>query len=270
VMMELKLTNISSQSQILEENTLSLPNHLTVIIKKKNQPARQFIPYAHFCMKSGKKVLAPKESDYGSLFISAGCNGWDLSEPGNYAIQVALHLEKETIVSEPLNLRIAPPHGYDEEYLAQDFFSDDIGRIFTFGGSQFFKHATDTLQEITGKLSKSRVAAHAHLLLGNSVAFDYKQMDLGAKKIKVISADEKVARANLSRALTERMDMAAETLGHIKYKKLVTSFTDFLADKGEKGEAVKIQDDLHKILASRNVLARVLQDIKTQRDEYKK
>jgi hypothetical protein len=44
---------------------------------------------------------------YDSLFISAGRKGWDLAEPGKYTLQLALHLEGEDIVSNPLPLRVA-------------------------------------------------------------------------------------------------------------------------------------------------------------------
>lgn len=95
-------------------------------------------------------------SFYESLFISAGQNGWDLAEPGNYLIQIALHShdEEQDIISNPLHLRIAPPHGYDEELLAQDFFSEDVGRILTFNGSQILTTANDTLREVAERLGE--------------------------------------------------------------------------------------------------------------------
>lgn len=223
----------------------------------------------------------PGESDYESLFVSVGRNGWDLAEPGYYTIQVCLHLDQEDMVSAPLNLRIAPPRGYDEEWLAQDFFSDDVGRILTFDGSQFLEKGNDTLREVAGKLSDRKVAFHARVALGNVKARKYKQLDLGKEKqevmsvhmargkIKVTPANVEEARKELSAALTDQKDVSAESLGHIDYKWYVDRFSDWLAEQGAIKEAAKTQDDLYQTLLARKVLDSVLQEIKKRRDGYK-
>jgi hypothetical protein len=118
---ELTLTNVSSEPTLIPEMVLALQDRMVVIIKKDGSPARQFLPYARYCVRERRRTLAAGESISGSLFLGAGCNGWDLAEPGNYTIQMALHLKGEDVVSNPLRVRVAPPRGYDEEVLAQEF-----------------------------------------------------------------------------------------------------------------------------------------------------
>ena len=90
VTLELKLTNISTEPQIVDANILSSLDAMTVIIKPQGKPAREFRPFGRYCYLPQKIVLRPAESIYSPLAVSAGLNGWDLAEPGRYMVQVAL------------------------------------------------------------------------------------------------------------------------------------------------------------------------------------
>jgi hypothetical protein len=274
VVLELKLTNISSQPMLISDKLLSELDHMIVIIKKDGKPARQFSPYAQYCWKTQLRVLMPGESTYESLFASVGKGGWQIAEPGYYTIQVALHQEdtEEDLVSNPLRLRIAPPRGYDEEFLAQDFFSEDVGRILTFDGSQVLANGNDTLREVSAKLSDRAVAFHAEVALASAMAKEYKILDLedpNHPKIKVISPKVEEARKEFAAALTDQPKMAAKSLGHIDYKYYVDRFSDWLQKQGDVQGAVDVQDELLQTLSDRNVSNRVLHDIKERRDAYK-
>jgi hypothetical protein len=158
VVVEVKLTNLSAEPQLIAERILRDADNMTIIIKKDGKPARQFVPYAQECWHGAVKAVAPAESLYESLFLSVGRNGWDIAEPGYYTLQVALHREGEyDLVSNPLRLRILPPANYDEEHVAQDFFSDEVGRILTFDGSRYFTAGNDTLREVSEHFSNRKV-----------------------------------------------------------------------------------------------------------------
>lgn len=280
VMLELKLTNISSQPQLIEEKLLAMLDHMIVMIKKDGKPARQWAPYAQYCWQHQLRALMPGESVYESLFVSAGKNGWDVAEPGYYTIQVALRLDEQEqdLVSNPLRLRIAPPRDYDEEFLAQDFFSEEVGRILTFDGSQVLNQGNKTLHEVTEKLSDRLVAIHAQVALGNSMAYNYKQLMMPnvkpakkreGKEITVKEpANPQEAHQRLSKALMDKSNEAAKTLGHIDYNYYITRFSKWLAERGNTQEAVKVENNLYQTLSDRNVLDRVLQNIKKRSEEY--
>lgn len=281
VVLEMKLINVSSQPQLIQEKMLSALDKATVILKKKGKPARQFLPYANYCWETRKKALMPGEAAYESLFVSSGLNGCDMAEPGHYTVQMALHLDEEDIVSNPLCLRIAPPRGYDEEFIAQDFFSDDVGRILTFDGSRFLSKGNDTLREVVERLSDRRVALHARVALANAAACDYKQLVLAEGKkemlkpaeavgsqVKVLPSNSETARKEFAAALLAQRDVAAESLGHIDYKCYIDRFSDWLAGQGESKKAVEIQDNLYQTMSARKVLDRVLQEVKARREGY--
>jgi hypothetical protein len=276
ITLELKLTNISQQPQLISSDLISKMENLTVVTKQGNLPARQYTPLAVYCTNPEIRALAPNESIYDSLFISADRNGWGLAEPGNYRMQAVLHFPNEDIVSAPLTLRIAMPHSRTEEVIAQDYFSTEVGRVLTFDGSQFLENANDTLRELSEKLPDTRAARHALVALGNPLTRKYKTLNIketgtgGQRQIEVVAhkIDTAVARKNLNKALTENMELSAESLGHIDYKYYMDQFADWLALQGDKQQAAKLQNDLHKVMAARGVIARVLDEIKATASEY--
>ena len=276
VTLELKLTNTSSQLQLVDEKLLaSSAASMTIIIKKQNRPAQQFVPFAQYCYQSVKQVLRPGESIYESLFVSAGINGWDIAEPGNYSIQATIQVNGEDIISKPLNLKVEPPRGFEEERIAQDFFTEDVGRVLAFDGSRYLESGTDTLREVAGQLAERRVAVHANVALGSMLVGDYKELvaDENGLHIDVHKPQPEEARDFLSKALMEQPDVAAETLGHIDMKDYTDRVSEKLADQGATEEAAKLQDTLYETMSSRTVRGRkvlgsVLQEIKDRRDEY--
>lgn len=124
----------------------------------------------------------PGEAVYDSLFVSVGQNGWTVAEPGIFTLQVALHDEAGDIVSNPLTLRITPPKGYDEEYLAQDLFTEDVGRVLTFDGSRVLDQVMDVLQEISERLDGRRVAAHARIAIAATAMREFKSLQIRARR----------------------------------------------------------------------------------------
>lgn len=279
VTLELKLTNLSRQPQLVDRRVLLASESMTVVIKRDGRPARQHVPYARYCWRPAPRVLDPEGSLYESLFVSAGLNGWDMAEPGQYSVQVALSLGGEDVVSNPLRVRVLPPRGYEEEHLAQDFFSDEVGRVIAVDGSRFLTGGNDILREVSGKLAGRRVALHAQIALGKGLSRDSKQLKEDAKEARkrlgvgVLRAQPKEARDLLNGALCERATEAAESLGHVDFKWYVDGFSRWLAEQGDPVLAAQSQDVLYKALAvrqvgGRKVLDSVLQSVRRERDAY--
>jgi hypothetical protein len=280
VMLELKLTNLRQQPQLIPDDLLMQFENLTIIVKKDGRPARQFAPFARYCTQAQVRSLQPGESIYEPVFVSADRLGWGVAEPGYYRLQAALHLQEEDIVSAPLNIRVAPPRAYEEEYLAQDYFSKDVGRVLAFDGTRFLTKSSDTLRQVTEKLPDRKVTRHAHIALGTATARPYKHLTFGespdaqpsvqrpATGVQIQPPDMEEANRHLSAALTENMEISAESLGHIDFKYYVDLYAELLAAHGEKQEAARVQTNLHRVMAARGVLETVLRDIKTRAEQY--
>ena len=266
VVLELKLTNTSNEPQMVHDKLLSTMERITLVIKKKDKPARQYAPHAQFCWQPKNKVLNPDESIYESLFASAGRNGWEISEPGYYLVQVALDMDGEDIVSEPLMIRIAPPRdNYREEFLAQDVFSDEVARILTFDGSRFLEKGNDVLREVAVQLPNSRLAIHANVPLGKAYAKDFKVLELGDDagdaEIRVAKPDARESARCLGAALTDNMNAAAETLGHVDFKNYLEDYEQTLREQGDQKTAKELRGEAHDCLKKRGVKASVLEEL---------
>lgn len=260
VVLELKLTNISSDPQLVEEHLLSTADRMTVAIKREGRPARQHAPYAQRCWHSRQRVLNPKDAMYESLFVAAGMNGWDVAEPGRYVLQVALHLDDEDIISNPLPLRVSAPHGFDEEDLAQDLFTEDVGRTLAFDGTRELGSANDTLQRAVDEFPKHPVAVHAGVALGSPLVANFKalrinltapptnRLQFSGQGLKLDEAEEQLAPA-----LMEDPAQAARSLGHIDYAESVERLSVGLAKQGEVDKAEGVQRRLVKTLTDRGV-----------------
>jgi hypothetical protein len=273
VTLELKLTNISPKPLFVEKHLLSMTDLMTVIIKRDGGAARQFIPFARYDYHSPREILDPGKSLYESLFISAGNNGWDLAEPGDYCVQVALHHDGQDFLSNKLKIRVLPPRSFEEEHIAQDFFSDDVGRVISFDGSCFLEKANSVLRDVAERLKTQKVAMHASVALGYALNRDFKQLVENEEKpgprfgINIRRASPEEAKKLLMPVLISSSAVAAESLGHIDYKWYVDQFVASLAREGEKNEAMRSQEVLYQTLSQRvvqgrGILKEVLAEIK--------
>ena len=266
VKLELKLTNTSANAVDIDKHALEASNKVTVIITRQGHNGRTWKPYARMCQNPETISLESGASIYETLSISSGLNGWDLAEPGVYDITVHLASGKDTdawaIKSNSLRIRVARPYSLDEERIAQDYISGDVGRVLAFDGSRVLGKANDVLRDLAERLPEKRAALHAAIALGSPLANDFKSMQGGGKRaVEVAKANGAEARKLLGGVITGNADAAAETLGHIGYKQYADQLTDWLATQGDKGEAVKVQQTLHGALTKRNVKKAVLDSI---------
>ena len=278
VYVELKLQNVSNQPVLVDEHTLLDQDSMAIIIKRQGDRARQRIPYARFCMERVMKVLHPGEALYESVLASVGKGGWDIAEPGRYQIQVALRLPSgEDLVSNVLTLRVEPPKDRAEQTLADDLFEDEVGRALSFGGTRVMTKAIDTLEEVSARLGREPVARHARLALGRPLASPFKVLEIdgtaprrmaasaAGARVTVLPADVKVADAHFEGALDDA-DAAAETLGHIRYRRAVERYSTVLEEQGALREAEATLTKAHATLSRRGVLSSVLNELASKKE----
>jgi hypothetical protein len=277
VVLELKLTNITGRPIVVPMKLLSPSHHLTVIVKRRGKPAKEVVPYATYCWQPEHIALNPGESIYDSLFTSVGKGGWDIAEPGYYTIQVALHHHKEDIVSNPLTIRVNPPKNYNEELLAQDFFSEEVGRILTFDGSRVLEGGNNVLQEVIDQLPNSNAAVHCRMAQANALMKEYKGLVVpsGTSEQMRSLAESKTAirttTANLDEAqkllgsILKDPNAAAEILGNIDLNYYLSRYSKALLQEGAKQEAADVLDTLADGLEARGALNKVIDEVKDTR-----
>jgi hypothetical protein len=275
VWLEVKLTNVGDRPRLVDADVLDADS-LTVILKKDGRDARQLVPFRQKCVEPVTKALMPGESIYGTILTSAGLNGWDVAEPGTYMIQAAAHVDDEDVVSAPFVLRIAPPISREEEYTAGDVFTQDTARLLIFGGSRggtpALEHANDVLHEVVERFPERRIALHARVALGNPLTLDYKRLiptDDGLE-LDVASAKPDEAAKLIEPALVDQADVAAESLGHVRYRAIAERIARRLAAIGAEAEATQTIDSAIETLGARSVNGRpvkaeVIEELKETR-----
>jgi hypothetical protein len=277
ITLEVKLTNTDTQPKLLPSTVLD-PQGVLVILKQKGKPARQWLPYARQCRKVDMTVLQPGKSLYEALPVFAGLNGWDVSEPGVYQIQVAVNIDGQSVTSEPLQLRVAPPRSWDEEDVAQEFFSEDVGRTLAFTGTAVLASANEVLRDTVERLPQTRAAIHAAAALATPLARDYKVLVIpeGQPATNRVAAaggivEQRPARVDEAVELLEgsmTTAEAAETFGHITFRRTVEATNQALAKSGAVAPAAAMQASLRDILDERGVLPSVVDEVSDQAKAY--
>ncbi len=257
-MVDVVLTNVSEQPKLVRERILTNLAALTVVVKREGRPAREYRPYASYCSEPALRVMRPKESMIESIFLGAdrasSREGWLLAEPGNYTVQALLRVGEEEIVSAPLQVRVDTPNSYEEERLAQDFFSDEVGRVLFFDGSNVLKTANDTLRELIGKLPSSCAAIHAGVALARAASGERKVLDLtnetrqmssasNAKgKVSKVKSQPGEAQRLFKAALESKPDLAAQSLGQSDFQFYVDRYAETLASESDRKQLKTLRD----------------------------
>lgn len=270
--LEVKLTNSGESPLIVDAARLRSLDSVTLITKRERDPARLYLPFARFCLAPEPTVLQPGESLYAALEPSAGLEGWDVGEPGRYVAQVALHLDGVDLVSNELHFRVAPPRSYDEQDVAQEYFTEDVARILAFDGSRVLTDGNDVLAELRERCPENPAALHAAHALAAPMLQQGKVLTVpdGAEgrtlgettaEFRQTTADPSEAKRLMDEALIADVDASADAFGHIPYKEHVDDYAKALAEEGDTEHAAHVQDRLHACLSDRRVLPRVLEEI---------
>lgn len=261
VVAELKLRNSSPVPVVVDRNALS-GEDLTVVIAAPNKEPRQWLPYARYCHQAEPQVLAPGESLYASLFLSAGLGGWDIADPGSYRVYAAVRTAGGDVLSAPLTLQVMRPSSREEEQVADELFTEDVGRVLAFGGSRVMERANDVLREAVGRLDGRRVAMHAAAALAQSEVVPGRVLrsdDEGRPRFEM--TETSTGGPLVDRAYGD-LGRAADTFGHIGLTRRVGQVAESLAQAGESGPAAAMSNHLAQTLEERGVLAGVVEHVR--------
>ncbi len=259
---ELKLTNTSMVPVVVDAHALTGEN-LTVVIAGAGREARRWLPYARYCFRAEPRVLAPGESIYAPVFLSAGLTGWDLAEPGRYQVYAALGTPAGHVLSAPMAVQIDRPASRADERLADDLFTPAVGRVLAFGGSRVLSDANAVLHDVVDRLPDRKVAVHAAAALAQVTAVPGQVLveDDGERRFVLVEASPEAAAPLLSAAYGD-LDAAAATLGHIRVTEQVEKVAQALAATGEPEQGARLATGLADTLQARGVLASVVSRVR--------
>jgi hypothetical protein len=263
VIAELKLRNNSRVPVVVDRNCL-YGDDVMILIARDRGAARRWMPYQRYCLRAEPHVLQPGESLYAPCFLSAGRGGWELAEPGTYRIYAALRTPVGHAMSAPLPVRVDPPMSREEQAIAPDVFTDEVGRVLAFGGSRVMTSATDTLRDAAERVPERRIAQHAAAALSRVAARPGRVLvysDDRAPRFDVDVPDPAEALPLMQRAYGN-LDTAADTFGHIRLTQQIQKIADGLAGVGDKAPAAELTARLAGTLQERKVLDSVVTKVR--------
>jgi hypothetical protein len=225
IVVDVTLTNVTRHPQIIDASVLEDADNLVLLVGcgcGVHQKVRRLRPFVRHCYFPRPRVVAPGDSLRTTCFVSADLDGWHLTEPGSYTLQATFATDSAIAVSPLTRLRIASPREVDEELIAQDLFTTDVGRAFAFGASYAIERPIETLREVLERLPQRAVARHAALTLaelwkGEQRVLRKSVEDRGFDRV---AARPDEARRLMTRALLDGSDEAAHCFGERRYADL--------------------------------------------------
>jgi len=274
VKLELKLTNKSDTAVTVDADCIADGDHIALLVRRDGGITKRWRPFATHCEKPEMKSLGSGESLYASHFAGASTQGWLIDESGFYTVQAAAQVDGETVVSNPLRIYVGAPASKTEDKLAPDYFTEDVARVLAFYGAPELQKANDVLRQVVAEVPANPAATQAAVALGDPAKDRFKVLDAGATsadlQIRSLAPQVGEAMASEGTALVNKADEAAETMGHIDYRKKSEGLATALADAGEKEAAVKVQKTMVETLAKRGVLPTVVAASKRALDKIQK
>lgn len=263
VTMELKLTNRSSRAVTVDPELLTAGGRLSVFIQREGGLTRQWSPLITRCLETRTELLKPGESLYGAHLLSVSPQGWLIHEPGFYKVQATIDTGEGLAISNVLRLWVSPSSASEENGLAADYFTEDVGRVLAFGGAPALSSATSTLQSLVARCPSNPAAVHATIALSAPLLRDYKLLEIDATRaifaIRSRAADVTAAVRAQTATLVDSPDRAAETLGHIDYFGTIERLVDGLASAGDPRAAAKVMQSSVGTMKKRAILPAVIQ-----------
>ncbi len=229
------LTNTSEHPQIIDASVLEDGGNFALVIARVDGRVRFWRPFVQRCFLPRPRVLEAGQSLSASFFISAGLGGWYLSEPGAYVLQAALQMPSSILASSSVRVRISHPCSFEEDAVAQDFFTRDVAVALAFGATPSRTGAVQTLRDVVERLPERTASRYAALALAQGSMRDVRVLRTGAEKERgfdVMPADHGEASKLFERALSGDPGAATASLGVEGYRKWSDRYAVYQKTRG--------------------------------------
>jgi hypothetical protein len=275
VEIELRLRNLLDDLSLTLDTRLS-PDYGGVLLIIR-QPGGRLLEFAPIMCKLGlpeMKTLEPMKTSvqgadrYSELVpLSYGQHGFYFNQPGEYLVRAVYQGAGDLlIISNVHRIRISSPYSQEDDRLAQDMFSDQVGLSLYLDGSRspFLTKGMDLLQEVTDRKADSALGIKAATVVAHSYSRPFYRIKNVKKPVLVraFDAEPDKALAITSSGLKFYHSQTAKDL-NLPYHNLVKTRSSLLVATGQKAAAKKEVATLIKDLSNRDVNQVVLDQIKT-------
>ncbi len=202
-----------------------------------------------------------------NVTLTYGSGGFYFDEPGEYQIRAVYQGGGDILIpSNTLRLRVGRPFSKEEDRLAYDFFSFEVGMSLYVQGSQspFLAKGMDVLNTVVERYKNTLLGAKAAAVIARSVGEPFFRIEERKGEhalVKSHRADPAEALRITQPFLTVYKKQTDPQL-NIPYHQLVRHRAELMTAMGDQAEAKKEVAALRKDLANRGVNESVLETIK--------
>jgi hypothetical protein len=278
VFVELRLRNISDETvtvyDILDLGDDNLGAGIVqVAITNPKGERRPFIPFIQSCIQPDIKTLNHDGRVYASLNLTMGKFGFPFKEQGCYQIEARYrNLDGRTAVA-VTRLWVRAPFKSDDRKSLKELFNARVGRVLYVGGSRN-EDVNDEIGDICTYIGSSHPAIY-YLTAARFTAYanSFKQLEkleADTKKIETLPSEPDKVIEHMNPVVAEKdMPKAADTIGHITYRKIVDVYANCAKETNQKPEARRVKNNLLELFRQRKVIPDVLKEIENDVDELR-
>ncbi|MGW6131148.1 hypothetical protein ACWFNE_14080 [Cellulomonas sp. NPDC055163] len=275
VQVELRLRNASPSP--LELDVRLDPRHgvTTVLVRRPDGRTVVFDPVVCEYGLPRTAVLEPLAADasnqgedrYSAVVpLTFGTRGFLFDAPGEYLIRAAYHGGGLFLTSPAARLRVGRPMSREEDRLAHEWFTREVGLSLVLDGSQSptLGAGMATLRDAAELLPGTELAAQAAVTVARSVGRDfYRRVDDRMVQAHAADPDAALQLTAPALALYQRSGDAAHNL---PYHQVVDLRTDLNVEAERSGAAREELLTLADDLAARGANAPVVDDVRSRAD----
>ncbi len=269
VFVELKLRNVGDLDVPVQQNLDPSDGMVELAVTTPRGERIPFIPFMHTRRRVNITMLEPGQSVYHSVNLTMGRFGFSFKEPGAYRIEACYRNVNGKTAAAVMQMWVRPPANYDDMPVISELFNARVGRVLMVGGSRTMEDVNDKIDWVSANLPKGH-PAQFHFQATRALPYrrGFKTLRADSDKLRCLDADPDEVVKRLT-PWVEKMDMAADSSGHIELKRIVDSYTQAALDADHKAKAVKAQSDMHKLFVKREVLASTVEAVEARVRELK-
>ncbi len=266
VSVELRLRNLLDDTDLPLDTRLDPASGTVAVYIRK--PSGNVVEYHAVMCKVGEpevRALVPTTGVKGEdrfsheVLLSYGADGFYFDEPGEYAVRAVYRGPGGLVLPSNLHrVRIAHPASRDEESLAQDFFSHQVGMALLLGGSRspHLEEGHEVLERVCTQRGDTLLGARVAAVLMDGFSRPFFHLD--ERTLRKIHDPEPERGLALSEPARELYHHRPEKALNLAYHRLVRARARALTVLDEVQRARQELAELRADLADRDVNEPVL------------
>jgi hypothetical protein len=263
IIAELKLKNVGNQPIAVHGNLDPSDGLVEIAVTTPRGERRPYLPFDHTRTMLAARVLEPgKEALYQELDLTMGSFGFHFKEPGAYRIEASYTNIDGRTAAAVMQLYVRPPSNFDAVPIVHELFDARVGRTLYVEGTRVMEDVNDKLEWISRRLGqvvgeRNPISVHLETVRAKPMASVGKVIDPLSNRVREYQEDPDRVVERLEPVLGDRMEAAADTMGHIWYRDVVDTYTAAAERIKAVGKARKAQEQMLGLFEARGVLPSV-------------